>query len=76
MCRHYMQRALPIYEKRVEYHHDADELQILASLTMEFGRLSDALEYANRAASIRESNRNTSVEDYMVSFHMNLLVHQ
>ena len=72
-----MQRALPIYEKRVEYHHDADELQILASLMIEFGRLSEALEYANRAASILESNRNTeTVEDYKVSFHMNLLVHQ
>ena len=71
-----MQRALPIYEKRVEYHNDADELQILASLMMKFGRPSEALEYANRAATILESNRNTSVEDYMVSFHMDLLVHQ
>ena len=71
-----MQRALSIFEKRVEYHNDAGELQILASLMKKFGRLSEALEYANRAATILESNRNTSVEDYMVSFHMNLLVHQ
>lgn len=67
-----MQRALPIYEKRVKYHHDADELQVFASLLMRSGRVSDALEYVDRAASILESNTNMPVEDNVVSFHMNL----
>ena len=69
-----MQRALPIYEKRVKYHHDADELQVYASLLMRSGRSSDALEYVDRGASIFESNTDMPVEDNVVSFYMNLSI--
>lgn len=57
----------------MQYHHDADELQVFASMLMQSGRVSDALEYVGRAASILESNTNMPVEDN-VSFHMNLSI--
>ena len=66
-----MQRALPIYEKRVKYHDDVYELQIFAYLLMRSGRVSDALEYAGRAASILENDTNMPAK-YSVSFHMSL----
>lgn len=71
-----MEHALAINEKinGSDYSSLADQLYALAALMIDAGRPSDALEYANRAASMLSdaSNENTPGKLHLVSCHVNL----
>ena len=70
-----MEHALAINEK-INGSDDsslADQLYALAVLMIDAGRPCDALEYANRAASMLSViYRNTPGKLHLVSFHMTL----
>lgn len=80
-----MEHALAISEKinGSDYSSLADQLYALAVLMIDAGRPCDALEYANRAASMLSiaSIRNTPGKLHLVSFHMtvtfsvNIIIH-
>ena len=57
-----------------DYSSLADQLYALAALMIDAGRPSDALEYANRAASMLSdaNNENTPGKLHLVSCHVNL----
>ena len=69
-----MEHALAINEKinGLDYSSLADQLYALAVLMIDAGRPCDALEYANRAASMLSiaSIRKTPGKLHLVSFHM------
>lgn len=71
-----MEHALAINVKinGSDYSSLADQLYALAALMIDAGRPSDALEYANRAASMLSdaNNENTPGKLHLVSCHVNL----
>ena len=73
LYRQNLERALAIHERinSQDYSSLADGLYALATLMIDAGRPSDALDYPNRAVSVLSipSNRKTPDQLHFVSFH-------